>query len=168
MSTIRTPTQIELEIQGMTCDSCALHVTNALKGVTGVKAATIPGWQSGRATLAVEPVVSEAALLDAVEQAGYRATVSTRRQAAAPQQLAGNGHQHDYDLIVIGSGGGGMAAAIKAAELGYRAALIEGGTIGGTCVNIGCVPSKTLIRAAAAYYHGDSTPLKAPKLAPKG
>lgn len=160
MSTKPTPSQIELEIQGMTCDSCAWHVTNALKGVAGVKEAAVSGWQSGRATLAVEPAVSETALVDAVEQAGYRATVSTRRQAAAPQQPAGNGHQHNYDLIVIGSGGGGMAAAIKAAELGYRAAIIEGGTIGGTCVNIGCVPSKTLIRAAAAYYNAGQHPFK--------
>lgn len=68
--------------------------------------------------------------------------------------------KQDYDLIVIGSGGGGMAAAIKAAELGYRAALIEGGAIGGTCVNIGCVPSKTLIRAAAAYHQAGQHPFK--------
>ncbi|MBI1881571.1 MAG: mercury(II) reductase, partial [Chloroflexi bacterium] len=160
MSTKQTPAQIELDIQGMTCDACVFHVTNALKGVTGVKEVKVPGWQAGRATLAVEPAVSEATLAAAVEKAGYRAAVSTRRQAAAPQQPTGNGHKQDYDLIVIGSGGGGMAAAIKAAELGYRAALIEGGTIGGTCVNIGCVPSKTLIRAGAAYHHAGQHPFK--------
>lgn len=60
--------------------------------------------------------------------------------------------KRNFDLIVIGTGGGGMAAAIKAAALGYRAAIIEEGPIGGTCVNIGCIPSKTLIRAAAAYH----------------
>lgn len=158
MSTKPTPSQIELELQGMTCDSCALHVTNALKRVAGVKEVTVPGWQSGQASLAVEPAVSEATLVEAVAKAGYRATVTTRRQAVAPQPPTGNGHQHDYDLIVIGSGGGGMAAAIKAAELGYRAALIEGGVIGGTCVNIGCVPSKTLIRAAAAYHQAGQHP----------
>jgi mercuric reductase len=160
MSTKHTPARIELEIQGMTCDACALHVTNALKGVAGVSEATVPGWQSGRATLAVEPAVNEAALVEAVAKAGYRAAVATRRQAAVPQQPAGNGHKRDYDLIVIGTGGGGMAAAIKAAELGYRAAIIEGGTMGGTCVNIGCVPSKTLIRAAAAYHQARQHPFK--------
>ncbi|MEW5958194.1 MAG: mercury(II) reductase [Chloroflexota bacterium] len=160
MSTKQTSAPIELEIQGMTCDACAFHVTNALKGVAGVKEATVPGWQAGRAVLMAEPTVSEAALVAAVEKAGYRAAVSTRRQAAAPQQPAGNSPKRDYDLIVIGSGGGGMAAAIKAAELGYRAAIIEGGAIGGTCVNIGCVPSKTLIRAAAAYHHAGQHPFK--------
>lgn len=51
------------------------------------------------------------------------------------------------DLAVIGAGSAGFAAAIRGAELGARVALIGHGTIGGTCVNSGCVPSKTLIRA---------------------
>ncbi|MBB3232343.1 mercury(II) reductase [Halomonas stenophila] len=51
-------------------------------------------------------------------------------------------------IAVIGSGGAAMAAALKAAERGARITLIERGTLGGTCVNTGCVPSKILIRAA--------------------
>jgi mercuric reductase len=51
-------------------------------------------------------------------------------------------------IAVIGSGGGAMAAALKAAELGAAVTLVEQGVIGGTCVNVGCVPSKVLIRAA--------------------
>lgn len=57
------------------------------------------------------------------------------------------------DLAVIGAGSAGFAAAIRAAELGARVALIGHGTIGGTCVNIGCVPSKTLIRAVEGVHH---------------
>jgi mercuric reductase len=57
-----------------------------------------------------------------------------------------------YDLAVIGAGSAGFAAAITAAELGAQVALIGHGTIGGTCVNIGCVPSKTLIRATEAIH----------------
>ena len=53
-----------------------------------------------------------------------------------------------YDLLVLGGGSAGFAAAIRAAEADKRVAIIEGGTMGGTCVNIGCVPSKTLIAAA--------------------
>jgi mercuric reductase len=59
----------------------------------------------------------------------------------------------DYDLMTIGGGSAAFAAAIKAAELGARVAIVEKGTIGGTCVNIGCVPSKTLIKAAELCYH---------------
>jgi mercuric reductase len=51
-------------------------------------------------------------------------------------------------VAIIGSGGAAMAAALKAVEHGARVTLIERGTIGGTCVNIGCVPSKIMIRAA--------------------
>jgi len=51
-------------------------------------------------------------------------------------------------VAVIGTGGGAMAAALKAAERGARVTVIERSTIGGTCVNVGCVPSKTMIRAA--------------------
>lgn len=57
-----------------------------------------------------------------------------------------------YDLAVIGAGSAGFAAAIRAAELGARVVLIGRGVIGGTCVNIGCVPSKTLIRAVETLY----------------
>jgi len=51
-------------------------------------------------------------------------------------------------VTIIGSGGAAMAAALKAVEQGARVTLIERGTIGGTCVNVGCIPSKIMIRAA--------------------
>lgn len=58
----------------------------------------------------------------------------------------------DFDLVVLGGGSAGFAASIRGVELGARVALIEGGTLGGTCVNVGCVPSKTLIRAAESNH----------------
>ena len=61
--------------------------------------------------------------------------------------------QHgEFDVAIVGGGSAGFAAAIKGAELGARVGLIEGGTLGGTCVNVGCVPSKTLICAAEAQH----------------
>ena len=62
----------------------------------------------------------------------------------------------DFDLAVIGAGSAGFSAAITAAEGGKRVALIGHGTIGGTCVNVGCVPSKTMIRAAEALHGAQS------------
>lgn len=50
-----------------------------------------------------------------------------------------------YDLIVIGAGSAGFSASISAAEAGRRVAMVGHGTIGGTCVNVGCVPSKAMI-----------------------
>ncbi len=61
----------------------------------------------------------------------------------------GNG---GYDLIVIGAGSAGFSASITAADAGKRVALVGHGTIGGTCVNVGCVPSKAMIRAAEAIH----------------
>lgn len=61
------------------------------------------------------------------------------------------------DLVVIGAGSAGFSAAIRASEFGANVALIGHGTIGGTCVNIGCIPSKALIRAAEALHHAKSS-----------
>ncbi len=62
------------------------------------------------------------------------------------------GHSGEFDLVIVGGGSAAFAAAIKGADLGARVAMVEGGTLGGTCVNVGCVPSKTLIRAAEARH----------------
>lgn len=53
-----------------------------------------------------------------------------------------------YDLFILGSGSTAFAAAIKANELGARVGLVERRTLGGTCANRGCLPSKNLIEAA--------------------
>ena len=71
-----------------------------------------------------------------------------------------------YDLIVIGSGSAGMGAALEAKERGARVLIVEAGTIGGTCVNVGCVPSKTLLRAAEAYHKATHSPFAGVR--PKG
>ncbi|MFX1317821.1 MAG: mercury(II) reductase [Promethearchaeota archaeon] len=57
-----------------------------------------------------------------------------------------------YDLVILGAGSAGFAAAIKASELGKQFALIERGALGGTCVNVGCVPTKFLLRVSDFYY----------------
>ena len=58
-----------------------------------------------------------------------------------------------FDLIILGSGSAAFGAAIKAIDLGARVAMIEKGTIGGTCVNVGCVPSKHLLRVGEINYY---------------
>ena len=57
-----------------------------------------------------------------------------------------------YDLIVIGSGPGGYFCAIRAAQLGMKVAVVEKDkTFGGTCLNVGCIPSKALLHASELY-----------------
>jgi mercuric reductase len=58
----------------------------------------------------------------------------------------------DYDLLILGSGSTAFAAATRAKELGKTAVMIEARTLGGTCVNRGCLPSKNLIEAARVVY----------------
>jgi len=72
-----------------------------------------------------------------------------------------DGPQHKkYDLVVVGGGSAGFSAAITAAEQGAQVAIFGAGTIGGTCVNVGCVPSKALIRAVESIHHANAAPMR--------
>ncbi|MDZ7855782.1 mercury(II) reductase [Sphaerotilus sp.] len=149
----------ELVIGGMTCDSCATHVRQALEKVPGVYSARV-SYPKGTAKLTLAPETPMTALVAAVTALGYRARPAdaapdrprdglldkARSWLGGGQKAAGGGEA--MHIAVIGSGGAAMAAALKAAERGARVTLIERGTIGGTCVNVGCVPSKIMIRAA--------------------
>ena len=58
---------------------------------------------------------------------------------------------HSVDLVVIGSGPGGYVAAIRAAQLGMKTAIVERDALGGVCLNWGCIPTKALLRTAEVY-----------------
>src|SRR5579885_2427734 len=153
----------QLKITGMTCDSCAAHVREALENVPGVQSAEV-SYAKGSAQLAIEAGTAPDALIAAVAGLGYRATLADAPDAPQAVLRSGGGlldrvrnwvgggdkasHDGGLHIAVIGSGGAAMAAALKAVEQGARVTLIERGTIGGTCVNVGCVPSKIMIRAA--------------------
>jgi len=77
-----------------------------------------------------------------IDQDDYRAASDTPR----------NG----YDLIVVGAGSAGFSAAITAAEQGAQVALLGHGTIGGTCVNVGCVPSKAMLRTVEVLHQSSA------------
>lgn len=95
--------------------------------------------------------------LEAVEAQGESAPSDVIKDVdvIAPSRQSQPAH---YDLLVIGGGSAGFAAAIKGAELGKRVAIVEGGELGGVCVNVGCVPSKTLLNAAAIHHLGARNP----------
>ena len=57
-----------------------------------------------------------------------------------------------FDVCVIGAGPGGYVAAIKAGQKGLKTALVEKDNLGGTCLNIGCIPTKTLIASAEVLH----------------
>src|SRR3990167_7199278 len=145
---------IELQVEGMICGSCTEHVKQALEKVAGVRSASV-SYPQGLAAVATDGHVSLEPLIAVVTALGYRARV-TDDPAGPFDQAPGwpgrettrTGGEQSLHIAVIGSGGAAMAAALKAVEGGASVTLIERGTIGGTCVNVGCVPSKIMIRAA--------------------
>ncbi|HLZ04934.1 MAG TPA: FAD-dependent oxidoreductase, partial [Bradyrhizobium sp.] len=56
-----------------------------------------------------------------------------------------------YDLVIIGTGPGGYVCAVRAAQLGMRVAVVEKNALGGTCLNVGCMPSKALLHASEMF-----------------
>ena len=158
------------EITGMTCDACARQIEQALLRVPGVHAADV-SYPQGTAHVTGD-TIQAAVLTSTVIASGYGATpkggaaVDTRN---APKRAPHRPHpvppvsdrRSPPRIAVVGSGGGAMAAALKAAELGATVTLIERGVIGGTCVNVGCVPSKILIRAAHVAHLRRESPFDA-------
>lgn len=100
----------------------------------------------------IEPApVAKQAQESTVELDSEEPQLSTQEPSSGPTQ---------FDWLVIGGGAAGFAAAIRGAELGKQVALVEAGALGGVCVNIGCVPSKTLLRAAEINHLGSRNPFE--------
>lgn len=154
----------ELRVTGMTCDHCVGAVEQALADVTGVERSVV-SYREGKASVEAGDGVDEQALLRAIEAKGYGAQL-LRDEAVKTAKGMSTGHSGTSDVTgvfrpgrkasaparlrvaIIGSGGAAFAAAIRAAEEGAQVTMVERGTTGGTCVNVGCVPSKIMIRGA--------------------
>ncbi len=158
-----------LSVTGMTCTDCALHVEKALKTLPDIVAVDVAYPQGVAHIRSTQPLRLEQ--LNATLPKKYRVAADPSAQvdtpAAKPSMLdrtlgtldsffkprdgvrtKPTDSEQRLHVAVIGSGGAAMAGAIRAAERGARVTVIERGTVGGTCVNIGCVPSKIMIRAA--------------------
>jgi mercuric reductase len=140
---------IEIKIDGMTCTSCATDVQNALEQVRGVSKVSV-SYPENRAQVLAQADADRGQMLAAITGLGYR--------AALGDTAAGNESGARLHIAIIGSGGAAMAAMLKAVEQGAHVTLIERGTIGGTCVNVGCVPSKIMIRAAHLAHFRQTSP----------
>ena len=58
---------------------------------------------------------------------------------------------NNYDIIVVGSGPGGYVTAIRASQLGFKTAIVEKESLGGVCLNWGCIPTKALLKSAQVF-----------------
>ena len=130
---------VSLRISGMTCEHCARTVEGALALVPGVRKAEV-SYEEAIARVRGDAPLTADALVAAVRAKGYGASAD----AAGRKVRRGQ----PVRIAIIGSGSAAFAAALRAVEEGAAVTLIERGTLGGTCVNVGCVPSKIMIRAA--------------------
>ncbi|MBI3979410.1 MAG: mercury(II) reductase [Chloroflexi bacterium] len=138
-----------MQVGGMTCTGCEEHVTRALAGAGAAEVTA--DFRRGEARFRLPVSVDRRALAEAVKRIGYEPGAVEALRPAEQAHAGRSPGDHRYDLAIIGSGGAAFAAAITAREAGARVAMIERGTLGGTCVNVGCVPSKTLLRAGELY-----------------
>src|SRR5689334_687856 len=79
-------------------------------------------------------------------------TYLSLHRVSSPKILPLMPDTQSFDLIVIGAGPGGYVAAIRAAQLGMKVACAEREFLGGTCLNVGCIPSKALLDSSERYY----------------
>lgn len=156
--------EYRMVVKGMTCGHCAATVKKAAESVAGVVAAEVD-FESGLAVIKGEAGLDPRQVVSAIGAAGYSAELKGKEESRQDHGLArdisssgaSGRNGADADLIVIGGGSAGFAAAIRGDELGAKVMMINTGTLGGTCVNVGCVPSKTLIRAAEAHHRASSS-----------
>ncbi len=150
-------TQYHMDIQGMTCTDCEHHVRKALEaaGASAVQA----NFRRGHANFLAPPQFSFDRAREAVQAAGYHPR-GIRELEATDVKVVPHNEVVDYELVVIGSGSAAFAAAIEARGAGARVAMIERETLGGTCVNVGCVPSKTLLQASDIHHMAVRNPFR--------
>ena len=156
----------EMRIEGMTCVHCEKTVAEALTAAGARQVET--GWVGGRAAFEAGEATDEQ-LKAAVEEAGYKvAGIEDAKPVGHGFEPLIGGKRHDYDLVVLGSGSAAFAAAIRATDSGFRVALMESNVVGGTCVNVGCVPSKAMLAPADAYFRAGHHPFAGIQTSAKG
>src|SRR6266851_1071398 len=151
--------QYRLSVEGMTCTDCERHVSEALLDAGALN--PVANFRRGEAHFSAPAAGELRPFEEAVASAGYRpGQVEALASQRAETRTNGRAGGDRYDLAIVGSGGGAFAAAITATERGARVVMIERGTLGGTCVNIGCVPSKTQLRAGELFWHAGHLPFE--------
>jgi mercuric reductase len=130
-----------LPITGMTCDHCAPNTGPAPNALPGVSAQA--SYEGAAAGINAPDDVTRESPRDALDSRGLGAFSTGSRS-----RIIAGGDGNALRVVILGSGAAAFANAIRAAEKGAQVTLVESATLGGTCVNVGCVPSKIMIRAA--------------------
>src|SRR5690625_5066320 len=145
--------KFKVNIQGMTCTGCEKHVESALEKIGAKNIES--NFRRGEAVFELPDDIEVESAIKAIDEANYQAGEIEEVSSLENVALI---NEDDYDLLIIGSGAAAFSSAIKAIEYGAKVGMIERGTVGGTCVNIGCVPSKTLLRAGEINHLAKANP----------
>ena len=151
--------KFKVNISGMTCTGCEKHVESALEkiGAKNIESS----YRRGEAVFELPDDIEVESAIKAIADANYHPGEAEEIQVQSEKRtdvsLNDEGN-YDYDYIIIGSGGAAFSSAIEAVTLNAKVAMIERGTVGGTCVNVGCVPSKTLLRAGEINHLAKNNP----------
>jgi mercuric reductase len=137
--------RFRMRVEGMTCEHCNTTVEGLLESAGAMDAKA--DWRRGEAIFDFEGRTSN--LTDAFEGSHY--SPADIESLETREDVSSRDGDFDYDLVAIGAGSAAFAAAIRATGLGARVAIVERDTVGGTCVNVGCIPSKNLLAASEAY-----------------
>ena len=144
-----------VKINGMTCTGCEQHIDAALTSIGATNIET--SFQRGESVFEIPEDVNAENLGQAIKQTNYQIEDIEEISVQKLKNIEID-NKSDYDLLIIGSGGAAFSAAIKSIEYGAKVGMIERGIVGGTCVNIGCVPSKTLLRAGEINHFAKTNP----------
>uniref|UniRef100_A0A1I8H2Z9 Glutathione-disulfide reductase n=1 Tax=Macrostomum lignano TaxID=282301 RepID=A0A1I8H2Z9_9PLAT len=131
----------DLSRTDLTSTFCCLLVGSAVSSVSSRKFGRFDGWPTQQQALGALIRVANAA-----------STLPTK------QIMAPVGRLLKFDYLVIGGGSGGIASARRAAQYGAKVALVEKARLGGTCVNVGCVPKKVMFNAATLVERAHDMP----------
>lgn len=144
-----------VKINGMTCTGCEQHIDTALNGIGAKNIETI--FQRGESVFELPDDINAESVRQAIKQANYQPEEIEEISLLDLKSFELD-NKDDYDLLIIGSGGAAFSAAIKSIEYGAKVGMVEREIVGGTCVNIGCVPSKTLLRAGEINHFAKENP----------
>lgn len=155
-----------IRVTGMTCDHCAATVEKVLNQLPGTSAKV--SYDNAVAEVSTSAGTDVKQLLDAVRAKGYGAELldapkggdGERTPSVGKAALSKRNAESGLHVAIIGSGSGAFAAAIRAVDAGAQVTMIEAGTLGGTCVNVGCVPSKIMIQAAHFAHAQAASPFR--------
>ena len=147
--------QFKMGIHGMTCTGCEEHIEKALESIGATN--IIANFRRSEAVFQLPDDCAVENAIKAVKEVNYQPGETVILSAG---EHAASVNKEEYDLLIIGSGGAAFSAAIKAVGYGAKVGMIERGTVGGTCVNTGCVPSKTLLRAGEINRSAHTNPFE--------